>query len=480
MSLKRSPRHERISQDVKALKQNQPFCNYEPAVITTSDLPSEESDALTQGWTGPRGYGGRHKHDQAPFSLWDEAKWDFRGPTSSETSWIATHYHATTIEIQFPLMIIETEIPPEPLPLTVAGVATKFVAPKSEPVTLRVSGRDVHILDDTRPHKFPTNYAGMRGPPDPLPFAFRKWVTPQDDQLQLLINAICEFCNPRMVHIMCPRIIVEISCDDDRTYEDGSMPRRIAGFAVHYYHCTESAFPGLSGRGRERLIQPSNRVEDDTNYLQILNELCPGVRVSSGIATDSGTSAETLMATTAGLLVRNSHGQQRLTVANHGFLDSKDVFHPSTEGTHIGEIDERFEHLDIALVKLHPSVNFTNKTYFEVKAPRRLLRGVDIPQGAFFAVDGMSTGLVFMQAHGLSMEIPPRPPNVEEIKFFKMTLCRGFGALGAVAREGICGAAFVEDDSEEGGVAGFFQNGNGDYAMSPCLDELIDRSWEVV
>jgi len=49
--------------------------------------------------------------------------------------------------------------------------------------------------------------------------------------------------------------------------------------------------------------------------------------------------------------------------------------------------------------------------------------------------------------------------------------------MAAVPRDGICGAALVEDDSEEGGVAGFFQNGNSYYALSPCLDEFIDRSW---
>ena len=41
------------------------------------------------------------------------------------------------------------------------------------------------------------------------------------------------------------------------------------------------------------------------------------------------------------------------------------------------------------------------------------------------------------------------------------------------------GAALVEDDEDGGGVAGFFQEANDDFALTPCLDEFIDRSWSV-
>ena len=34
------------------------------------------------------------------------------------------------------------------------------------------------------------------------------------------------------------------------------------------------------------------------------------------------------------------------------------VFHPFEDNVQIGEIDERWEHLDIALAKLNPSVKF--------------------------------------------------------------------------------------------------------------------------
>ena len=40
---------------------------------------------------------------------------------------------------------------------------------------------------------------------------------------------------------------------------------------------------------------------------------------------------------------------------------------------HIGEVDERWQALDTALVNLNPSIRFTNAKFFESKLPRRLL-----------------------------------------------------------------------------------------------------------
>lgn len=100
--------------------------------------------------------------------------------------------------------------------------------------------------------------------------------------------------------------------------------------------------------------------------------------------TDVGPYAEVAISTTAGVLLRDIHGHERITVSNHGFIHSSEVFHPSNSGTQFGEIEECWEALDIALVKLNPSISFTNQMYFEAKVPRRLSRSNEIPQGAFF------------------------------------------------------------------------------------------------
>lgn len=69
----------------------------------------------------------------------------------------------------------------------------------------------------------------------------------------------------------------------------------------------------------------------------------------------------------------------------------------------------RAQHLDIALVKLNPSVKFNNSIYFESKVPKRLLRSHEIPNGVFFPMDGMSTGVVFLMAEGIALHCPKRP-----------------------------------------------------------------------
>ncbi len=54
-----------------------------------------------------------------------------------------------------------------------------------------------------------------------------------------------------------------------------------------------------------------------------------------------------------------------------------------------------------------------------------------------------------------------------------MSIFRVLEAVGAITREGICGTASVEDDTEEGGVVNFFQIENADYVSLTCVDELV-------
>ena len=414
-------------------------------------------------WTGPRGYGRRHILDDADFSLWDASEHDFRYPEPHQIKWLGQRYKASRIAIYFPTMIIETDDPPHPLPLTVAGVATKFV-PLSKRVDMNSSGAKTKLLQDPRPIKQSTNYTAVRKSQDPLPFTLPKWVRPTNEQLKLLVTTLFQICNPQTINVLCPWIIIELCGDDKRAYQPGSLPSKIGGYAAVYHHKAESVFKWESLLART--IKPSNTVQDTTNYL---NSLCPGVRVESETFPSSASSA-----TTAGVLVENNLGAQRLTVANHGFLHTQRVFHPSASRTQIGEIDKRWLSLDIALVDLNPSVNFSNSHYFEADPPKRLLRSREIRIGDCFALDGMSTGLVFVQAAGVMLDFPERPSPSSQIEFRTWTI---YEHLGARPSPRLCGAAFVNED---GGVAGFFQLGNHDYACTPCLDEFIDRSWNVV
>ena len=406
-------------------------------------------------------------------------KQDFRLPTKQEIDWLCKQYNATEIEFCFPIIFIATRTPPSPLPLTVAGVAAKFVPPKVSDASDNADAR-IQPLGDVRHLAFSTDYAGMRGPKDPLNFSFRKWFYPTDDQLDALMEALLQFCNPRFVHILCPRILVEIRCDGKK-YVKGSIPRTIGGFSVHYHHRSEPLFHGFGARTRVISPDPTQAplIHDTTNYLN-RGGLGPGVCVCSAIFTNAD-GKDVSTTSTAGILLQDNSGTQRFTVAHHAFLHGDYVYHSSRAETPIGRINERWESLDIALVDLNPSVHFTNDNHFGTKRPRRLLRSPEMKEGSWFAVDGMSTGVVHMENIGLSLQVAPRPDNPPpKISWSKWLIY--IGNIGAQPVEGLCGGAIIDEGSgtDAGGVAGFFQFGNSEWALAPCLNDLIDRTWRVV
>lgn len=106
--------------------------------------------------------------------------------------------------------------------------------------------------------------------------------------------------------------------------------------------------------------------------------------------------------------------------------------------------------------------------------PRRLLRSNEIPMGVFFCLDGMSAGAIFLHVQGISVYVPERPADLSGIEHASMKIYRIFGSNMAQPQPGICGAAIVEDDSNEGGVAGFFSERNSNFALSPCLNRRTD------
>ncbi|KAL8941733.1 MAG: hypothetical protein Q9216_002061 [Gyalolechia sp. 2 TL-2023] len=460
--------------EVAVARKTSAYTNYASSLLAAHGHPLEPPLSTTKAWTGPKGFGAKHEYDDAPFSLWDNVMNDFRLPTSSERAWLSSRFPNSRHAFRWPTIIIETNTPPKPLPLTIAGVAARFLPPSESE-----DNANPGPLQDNLPTKITNDYMDMKSSVDPLTFKLVKWKKPTLQQKRAVVDVICSFCNPHYIHVLFPYLIVELY-RDGRCYAAGSLPRRIGGCSAVYHHKSTSIFEDMAVHGVPGLIQPTVNVQDTSDYLQAYHVLTPGVRVSSAHVTNVGQRADLAIGTTAGVLLRNNHGQQRLTVAHHGFLHSEDVHHPTEIGTHIGVIDERFEHLDLALAKLDPSINFDNSTYFESKRPRRLLRGAEIELGAWFSVDGISTGMVFLRAAGITMELPPRPARTTEIEWTGWNLFDGFGQINTELRGGICGAAIVEEDVDDGGVAGFFCHGHGQWALSPCLDELIDGSWSVI
>ncbi|KAL4918829.1 hypothetical protein BDW62DRAFT_200471 [Aspergillus aurantiobrunneus] len=316
------------------------------------------------------GYGSRHYADTAPFSLWDSESNDFRHPASHEHRWIQEAFGAVCVTYAWPRIFINTATPPSPVPLTVACVAAVFVPVGSQPRYLSTK----------------TEYSNPRmADPIPAHLHFPKWERPSNEQCRVLLERLGPTMNIEAVNFVPPMIIVELRCNDGKEYGKRSLP----------------------GIARERLIDPSDAIQDTTNYLQSdPRTLCPGVRVESGLTSRHGGYLDATMASSAGVLLRSVHEGPRLTVSDHGFLSADEVYHPSSQiaGVHIGQIrqiTERFEHLDVALVQLFPTSTFTNAEYFQAQAPKRLLRSNEVSNNVWCSLDGMAAGLVFLRVVGI-------------------------------------------------------------------------------
>lgn len=182
----------------------------------------------------------------------------------------------------------------------------------------------------------------------------------------------------------------------------------------------------------------------------------------------------------------------RMTCALHGWLNSNEVYHPQApSGEMIGVIKERYDAQDIALVDLHPSIRFTNSSYFDAIPPRRLLTREDTrnTRGHWYLADSMSTGCVAMMQEGIIHKLPSRPSGHFEIPYTKWQretsiyskLYAMIGATGGDAdvADGLCGAPIVEESANSQGIAGFFQLEDGQHYIAPCLDQLVADGWSL-
>ena len=93
----------------------------------------------------------------------------------------------------------------------------------------------------------------------------------------------------------------------------------------------------------------------------------------------------------------NLHEWGATTVAHHGFLFSKEIYHPKEEhGVRIRDVVDARPELDVVIMKLTASEshNFTDSVYFQAENPTRLVPEDEVAQGSWSEVDEMSSGLV--------------------------------------------------------------------------------------
>lgn len=132
---------------VKARRVGAPFVNFPSPSI--SHAHPDSRPRMWQDNQSDNGWGTRHVSDSAPFNLWSEQTHEFRFPSAEEMQWIRQTYGVKSIGHFGNFMVLETETPPEHLPLITAGVSIMFV-PIGQPGEI--------LYDPFTPHHN-TNYA---------------------------------------------------------------------------------------------------------------------------------------------------------------------------------------------------------------------------------------------------------------------------------------------------------------------------------
>lgn len=413
------------------------------------------------------GFGFRHLHDDAPFSLWDNKNETFRDPSREELSWIRQRYDAKSIELAFPHMCIRTVNPPHPVPWTVAAALVRFAPPES---TLALTpmfdsrpygNRDRDVLDTKL-----------------LPFSF-----PEPEVCISIIRNLTAEVKIRAIHFLPPLIIVEVKNGSE--YERYSLPGCAGGMNIIYHVSPTPYWANTTQLSYSRLLEPTDLVLDNSDYLYADPKiLSPGVCLASMTLDHSGLLTTSWKTTSAGVMLQRG-SERSITVANHGFGYSDEVYHPTPLGRRIGRIIQRFPELDIGLLSLDPSISFSNARYFQAPAPQRMVPHHQIRAGDYFECDGISTGRFDLVACGKSFYYEdPIPPSVEydciDVRDWKIEMTYStYGATGGRAKDGVCGAPLVD---RTGRVGGFFRYADINYlfAHTPALDDLIRRGWSIV
>ncbi|KAI9799103.1 MAG: hypothetical protein M1825_004870 [Sarcosagium campestre] len=438
----------------------------EPRNSTTSpstSIGTNFDDTASRPRTGLTGWGSRHCEDRAPFDVWEADKGEFRQPSFTEKMWIVNKYNATRVTFMAPMFFVWTAVPPNPMPLTLGGAGCQFLLPHEE---------DYHPLDKI------TDYSNPRLP-DPISWKLEAWTRPTRRQLNEILTAVSSLADLKSVTLLHPTLCFELETNG-RIYGRHSLPGRVAGAPAVYRHYEDPLWAFDNPNGRVRAINSiavGTPRDDDTNYLASRGTICSGVRLESSTITNHPRHASATRTTTAGVLLRNTDGSVRMTASNHGFSHSNKVYHPTNKDTKIGEIDERFEALDVALVKLDRSVRFDIRDYFEAEVPKSILRGNEPGKGCWCSVAGMSTGIAFLQYRGTTVLPPPKPPGIklDFHEWKEATILYRYGPANRIFVNEVCGAPIVEEGT--GGVVGFFHLTNGNLVFAAVLDDLIDRDW---
>lgn len=407
--------------------------------------------------TGLRGYGSRHINDNAPFQSWNAEKHGCH-IVSPNRSWILKKYSEASIEMGADALTVGTSLPLVPVPVTIGGIGVTFAPP----------GSPYMIGPLAIYHRMGNNGYAWPRIEDPIssweaPYLMK----PTRAQAIEIFSALSSLADIKAINFLEWVTLVELA-DNGRTYENRSLPGRVAKRCCLYQHSNSPFFiPDVMD------TDLANAQEDMTNYIDSTGAFPCGVRIESEIA-EAGQSASVTSGTT-GALLKNSVDDMMLTVSNRHLANSKEVYHPNAiDGIRLGKIIERWPDLDIAILRLDSSITCSKESYFEATPPQYLLRSCEIAKGDWFSMDSIATGIMWLQCCGTRYVNPTRCPHYEFSKWVEETIFLMHGSKGNSVH-GACGAPIVAEES--GAVAGFFKYSSGTYCFAATLDKLIDEGW---
>jgi hypothetical protein len=266
-------------------------------------------------------------------------------------------------------------------------------------------------------------------------------------------------------------LVVEVN---EKDYRLDSLPGIVGGRIALW-----AVYGTLWGDSMARSCgkDPRSSSGDDTDYLPV--DICPGVKVC-GME----------RSTSSGLLLRHEFtGQVALSAACHGW-DHNDnfIYHPHPNSSCIASIHTRVVETDLALATLAPGISYTNGKYFDAPTPVKIVPEAHVEDHdrlfSYYGVDGFTTGLCWLQLVGFrNIDDSVRAGHYSAANSYIMRQTRASASESNLAKEGICGAPLVHQESDDTNMSkvcvGFFWKYEGTNAVIPTLDYLIDQGWQI-
>lgn len=324
------------------------------------------------------------------------------------------------------LILYVTELPPLPWPLTVAGLPLYIATNEFDipwPFGTPKNHSRSHVLEDIDAQEYVS-----------------------DEIFMTVIKWFDECSNVTISSILWSAGTWHVTIPDDCNTSD--LPSRVCRASCSYLY--QSEVPEQP-EAAFRQQHPAT-IRDESAY----DILRPGVMVSSDkFLGDGPVPPRSELFTTAGVLVKDKHGDEFVTVANHGFpLGEETVFHPSPRGTVIGTVERRLGETDLALVRLRDGVIFENKCFQSTSHPTvieftQVVESVnELKLGDVLHMDNPFTGHIESVYYGTARRRIPRYENSPEF----LWVTQDWGYFGqhadSIPAEGSCGSAVWDNNGK--------------------------------